>query len=420
MLDTHTDCGQPPARAGLSRRAFLVRAAAAAAFGAIPVRASAGDGKLFLIGLEEHFATRELQRLNAAGDERLFSNGGRRPELLDLGAGRIADMDEAGIDIQGLSAVTPGAQNLPGAEGVAFARKLNAWVADEVIVAWPDRFRAFATLPLSRPEAATDELERSVRGLGDALASRILGGPGYGWHQEVALQGLRLIVAGAFDRFPGLQAVVGHMGEGLPFYYWRVGEDLDRIAKDRLHKPVQRYFHDNLWITTSAFFRDELLALALATMGEDRIMFSIDYPMASADWFRAVDLPRATKKKIAHKNAERLLGIGRFERPARPACSGPAFHEHRTQRELPVAEIATGDSNCRTGPDTERTILNAETLGGKPFAGKGWPWNAPCAGSALTAPHTRFRAAHRGAPARSRWPPPPGRRTAPAAPRPHR
>ena len=94
-------------------------------------------------------------------------------------------------------------------------------------------------------------------------------------------------------------------GRGALFWYWRVGEDLDRIAKDRLHNPVQRYFHDNLWITTSAFFRDELLALALATIGEDRIMLSVDYPMASAragaDWFRAIDLPRMTKKKIAHR-----------------------------------------------------------------------------------------------------------------------
>ena len=106
------------------------------------------------------------------------------------------------------------------------------------------------------------------------------------------------------------------MGEGLPFYYWRVGEDLARIAKDRLQKPVQQYFHDNLWITTNAFFRDELLAMALATMGEDLITFSVDYPMASAkagaDWFRAVDLARATKEKIAHGNAEKLLGIGPY------------------------------------------------------------------------------------------------------------
>ena len=376
MTDTNTDYGKPAGRGALSRRAFLGRAAglgvaataAAAPFGAALAGSPAGDGKLFLIALEEHFATRELQRLQAGTDKRLFSGGGRRPELLDLGAGRIADMDEAGIGIQVLSAVTPGAQNLPGAEGVAFARGLNDWVAEEVVAARPDRFRAFATLPLSQPEAAADELERSVRergfvgcmsygpidgrfldhadftpllaraealavpiyihpnwpsprvrevyydGLGDDLVSKILGGPGYGWHQEIALHCLRLIVAGVFDRFPGLQIVVGHMGEGLPFWYWRVGEDLDRIAKKRLHKPVQRYFHDNLWITTSAFFRDELLALALATLGEDRVMFSVDYPMASAragaDWFRALDLPRATKEKIAHGNAERLLGIG--------------------------------------------------------------------------------------------------------------
>ena len=294
-------------------------------------------------------------------------------------------MDAAGIGMQVLSAVTPGAQNLAGAEGVDFARKLNAWVADEVVAARPDRFRAFATLPLSQPDAAADELERAVRdhglvgcmtygaiggrfldhadfrpllaraeslgvpvyihpnwpspkaaevyydGLGDELASRILGGPGYGWHQEVALQCLRLIIAGVFDRFPGLQVVVGHMGEGLPFYYWRFGEDLDRIARDRLDKPVQRYFHDNLWITTSAFFRDELLTLALATLGEDRILFGVDYPMASAqagaDWFRAVDLPRATKEKIAHANARKLLRIGplpgRADRPHPPSDDTP-------------------------------------------------------------------------------------------------
>ena len=375
MIDTHADSRPPAAGGAVSRRAFLGRAAclgvaataAAGPFGGVLAEARDSGGKLFLIALEEHFATPELQRRQAGTDKRLFSGGGRRPELLDLGAGRIADMDEAGIGIQVLSAVTPGAQNLPGAEGVAFARKLNDWVADEVVAAYPDRFRAFATLPLSEPEAAADELERSVRehgfvgcmsygpidgrfldhadfapvlaraealgvpvyihpnwpspqamevyydGLGDALASKILGGPGYGWHQEIALHCLRLIVSGTFDRFPGLQIVVGHMGEGLPFWYWRVGEDLDRIAKKRLQRPVQRYFHDNLWITTSAFFRDELLALALATLGEDRVMFSVDYPMASAragaDWFRALDLPRATKEKIAHGNARRLLGI---------------------------------------------------------------------------------------------------------------
>ena len=70
---------------------------------------------MFLIGVEEHFATHELRRLRGAGDARILSDGDRRPELLDVGAGRVADMDEAGIGIQVLSAVTSGARNLPGA-----------------------------------------------------------------------------------------------------------------------------------------------------------------------------------------------------------------------------------------------------------------------------------------------------------------
>ena len=153
-------------------------------------------------------------------------------------------------------------------------------------------------------------------GLGNEWVSKVLSGPGYGWHQEVALQCLRMIASGVFDRHPKLQIIVGHMGEGLPFFYWRFGDDLARITADVLQKPVQQYFHDHFWMTTSAFFRDELLRLVLSVMGEDRVLFAVDYPFVSnrlgADWFRAVDLPRATKEKIAHRNAERLLKIGPF------------------------------------------------------------------------------------------------------------
>ena len=160
MINAFSHRKHGTARPTLSRRSFL---GCAASLGAAATTASAEDGKLFLLTLEEHFATPELQRLNRVRDERLFSGGGRRPELLDVGAGRIADMDQAGIGMQVLSAVTPGAQNLPGADGVAYARKLNSWVGNEVVPFYPDRFRAFATLPLSEPEAAADELERSVR-----------------------------------------------------------------------------------------------------------------------------------------------------------------------------------------------------------------------------------------------------------------
>ena len=91
---------------------------------------------------------------------------------------------------------------------------------------------------------------------------------------------------------------------------WRVS------PRGKLEKPVQQYFHDNFWITTSAFFRDELLTLVLSVMGEDRVMFAVDYPFVSnklgAGWLRALNLPRAASEKIAHKNAERLLKVGAF------------------------------------------------------------------------------------------------------------
>ena len=135
MIDGCSHSRRGAVRPTWSRRTFL---GGAAGLGAAATRASVQDGKLPLLTLEEHFATPEMQRLNRVQDERLLSGGGRRPELLDVGGGRIASTDQAGIGMQVLSAVTPGAQNLPGAEGVAYARKLNAWVANEVI---PPRMR---------------------------------------------------------------------------------------------------------------------------------------------------------------------------------------------------------------------------------------------------------------------------------------
>ena len=321
------------------------------------------DKDLFLIGLEEHWSTAELEKLNNIK----FPPNVPAFNIQDIGAGRIAHMDKAGLNIQVLSALTPGAQNLPGKEGIAYAKKLNNMIAKKVVPAYPNRFKAFATLPLLEPEAAADELERCVKDLGflgamtygsingkyldnkafepvlaraeklgvpiyihpswasnqamdlyyndlgNYLISKVLSGAGYGWHQEIAVQSLRMITSGVFDKYPNLQIIIGHMGEGLPFYYWRFGDDLAKVTKNVLNKPVQQYINDNFWITTSAFFRTELLTLALSVMGEDRVLFSTDYPFVSAiegaDWFRGVDLPRETKEKIAYKNAAKLLNI---------------------------------------------------------------------------------------------------------------
>ena len=119
----------------------------AAATLALPGSTTAGEEEdWFLLGLEEHVATAELRRLNGIQ----FPPGTPRFDINDVGAGRIADLDAAGINLQGRSALTPGAQNLPGTAGVAYARPLNSWVATEVSPAYPDRFRAFAHGNISR------------------------------------------------------------------------------------------------------------------------------------------------------------------------------------------------------------------------------------------------------------------------------
>ncbi len=328
------------------------------------------DQDLKFIGTEETFSTPELMKLNSINKDHIafLTETG----LADLGERRIRDMDQGGLNVQILSAHTPSVQNVPGKKGIDFAYRLNRMLAEGPMASYPGRFQAFATLPLQSPEAAADELERSVRedGFLGALTNGhitkkyldhpdfepvlaraealdvpiylhpgypadeiykiyysttrpeytkefqdyIFSGSGLGWHQEVLIQCVRMIAYGVFDRFPKLKIIVGHLGEGLPFYYERIANDMGEPTENSLEKPFEQYFQDNFWFTTSAFFQDELLHLLLKYISVDRVMFATDYPFiesikAGTDWFRAVDLPRADKEKIAFRNAENLLGI---------------------------------------------------------------------------------------------------------------
>ncbi|MGW0569505.1 amidohydrolase family protein [Streptomyces tauricus] len=322
------------------------------------------DQDLPFIGTEETFSTHELMVLN----DRLFLED---TGLAELGPRRIGAMDKAGLNIQILSAHTPGVQNVKGKKGIDFAYRLNKLLVDGPMATHPGRFKAFATLPLQNPEASADELERTVRedGFLGCLTNGIIGKkfldhpdfepllsraesldvpiyihPGlppdevfeiyysnmrpeyqkefqdqvlsisaYGWHQEVVTQCLRMITSGVFDRHPELQIIIGHMGEGLPFFYERVLEKMSEVTRKSLDKPFEQYFHDNFWFTTSAFPQTELLDLLLKYISVDRVMFATDYPFADmktqTDWFRGVALSREAKEKIAFRNAEKLFGI---------------------------------------------------------------------------------------------------------------
>jgi predicted TIM-barrel fold metal-dependent hydrolase len=287
------------------------------------------------------------------------------PKLLDLGAGRIAAMDEAGIDYQVLSLAAMGMDGLDAATATALVRDVNDELADAVR-ANPSRLGGFATLALKDPAGAPKELERSVTELGfhgalvdgttDGLflddarflpvfeAACALGVPvylhpalppepvkeayfsglpgelgfalsmaGWGWHAELGLHTLRLIVSGLFDRLPSLQLIIGHMGEGLPYALARSSAVLSRGGK--LQKPVAEYFQSNIHVTTSGYFTEPPLRCAMEVVGIDRLMFSVGYPFSpNTNGRKYLDglghwLPQEELAKLSHANAERVLRL---------------------------------------------------------------------------------------------------------------
>ena len=322
--------------------------------------------RLKTITLEEHFVTHSFLHATGANDQASPAPlAAFHPRLLDLGDGRIAAMDEAGIDLQVLSLAATGFDSLNASSATLLARDVNDELA-AAVQANPSRLAGFATLALKDPPSAAKEFERSIQTLGfkgalldgtsDGLflddprftpvfeAAVALGVPlylhpapppqavfdtyftglpsgvgqmlsiaGWGLHAETALHTLRLITSGVFDRFPSLQLIIGHMGEMLPMALARTSQALSRVVK--LRQPVAAYFQSNIHLTTSGYFTQPPLRCALDVIGIDRLMFSIDYPFSPTTNGRQYldelqqTLDPEDLAKITHRNAERLLNL---------------------------------------------------------------------------------------------------------------
>jgi predicted TIM-barrel fold metal-dependent hydrolase len=319
------------------------------------------------ITLEEHFVTESFVKATETPGHSLPAPIAQlRPKLLDLGAGRIAAMDEAGIDFQVLSLASMGLDALAADVATDLIRDVNDELA-AAIKANPTRLGGFAALALRDPKAAAKELERSITRLGfcgvlldgttaglflddpsflpvwEAAASlripvylhpapppekvrevyysglpgevgMLLSIAGWGWHAETGLHTLRLIVSGLFDRFPDLQLIIGHMGEGLPYAMARSSGILSR-AMPQLRQPVADYFRTNIQITTSGYFTQPPLRCALEVLGIDRILLSVDYPFSPNTNGRAFlnslagSLSTEELAKLSHENAESVLKL---------------------------------------------------------------------------------------------------------------
>lgn len=316
-----------------------------------------------VIALEEHMFPREV--LDSARLDLGARAGRRAAELDDVGEGRLQVMDEAGIDIQVLSALSGIVQDLDAEHSVNVSRDLNDRLANTVST-YPERFRAFAALPIGDPVGADAELRRCIEGLGFvgamihgqtrgvflddpsvrpvlATAARLgvpiylhpappppsvqdayfsglpsavaacLATAGWGWHAECGMHVLRMVAAGVFEELPDLQLIVGHMGEGIPFHLDRIEEMLTPVVRGHA-STVAETLRRNLHITTSGYSYDAPLLCALATFGADRILFSVDHPFADSAtataFLQAAPVSGDEREKIAHGNAEALLSLG--------------------------------------------------------------------------------------------------------------
>lgn len=323
-----------------------------------------------LITLEEHFSAKEIIDENNKFTETsdfyksmVFVGSA----LLDTGEGRLSFMDKHKITMQVLSYTSPVSENVPASEAVRICRRANDILAEQV-KAHPDRYAAFATLPMADPEAAAVEFERCVKELGfcgallagqykghfydeaqffpifakaaefdvpisfhpapinpdiqkyyytspeySPLAAGQFASAAFGWHVDVGIHEVRLILSGLFDKLPNLKIIAGHWGETIPAYLDRLDYMLSAKTTG-LRKKVSDYYKENFYITPSGILSAMQFEYMVKLMGAEHVLWAVDYPyirdgdfygfLADADF-----LTQEQKELIAHKNAERILHL---------------------------------------------------------------------------------------------------------------
>lgn len=287
-------------------------------------------------------------------------------QLLDIDAGRLKDMDDNHVDMQLLGLTAPGVQVLEAGR----AAKLAALANDRLAAAvrrHPARFAALGTFAPQDPVAAVNEMERAIGKLhlngfiinshtnNEYLdqqkywpileAAEALGAPIYihprapsdgmaapfrdyrleaavwGYGMEVGTHAARLMMSGVLDRFPRLKIVLGHMGEAVPFWLWRM-DHMGNPARGRSPQKLKpsEYFARNFAITTSGVEDPLALQFCIDKIGVDNIMWAIDYPYQpsapAVAWIDAAPLSPQQREKICSLNAERIFRIAPPVQPA--------------------------------------------------------------------------------------------------------
>ncbi|MBL0422683.1 amidohydrolase [Ramlibacter sp. AW1] len=285
--------------------------------------------------------------------------------IQDLESRRLADMDASGVDMQLLMLTAPGVQMFDPATACSLATSTNDQLA-ETIARHPQRFAGLAAFAPHAPDAAAAEIERGVKKLGlkgalvnshtqgrymddeffwpifeacealdvplyihpnspspqmvEPFLSRCLDAAIWGFQAETGLHALRLLVSGLFDRFPKLKIVLGHLGEGLPFWLSRIDfmhAGIVRSGRSEGAKPLKRkpseYLRENFYYTSSGMCWEPAVTFVQQQMGFDRVMYAMDYPYQfEPSEVTAMDhlpLTLEQKRQFFQTNAERIFKL---------------------------------------------------------------------------------------------------------------
>ena len=282
-------------------------------------------------------------------------------ELLDVDERRLADMDHNGVDVQLLSLTAPGVQMFDADTATSLAIVANDRLGG-IVQRHPTRYAALASVAPQDPGRAAKEMERAVQKLkfngfivnshtnneyldqprywpileaaealdaplyihprapSDGMAAPFrdyrLEGAAWGYGIETGTHAVRLMLSGVLDRFPKLKIVIGHMGEALPFWMWRLdfmaAPGARAAGRTNQLKPSE-YFQRNFAITTSGVEDPLVLRYCIDKIGADKIMWAIDYPYQptapAVSFIESAQMSENHREQIAYKNAERIFRI---------------------------------------------------------------------------------------------------------------
>jgi 5-carboxyvanillate decarboxylase len=305
----------------------------------------------------------DLYLLRSIYDSAAGTPGGKlREALLDLEGVRLREMDANGVAVHLLSLTAPGVQMFDADTAAELAILANDRLA-EVIGRHPTRFAGLASFPPQAPKRAAREMERAINRLklngfivnshtnseylddpkfwpileaAEALGACIYIHPRapsegmdapfrqyamdsalWGYGLETGTHAVRLILGGVFDRFPKLKICLGHMGEAVHFWLWRLDFMAERMQAGgrlaRLQLKPSEYFKRNFVITTSGQESHAALEYSLKVLGPENVLWAIDYPYQPTSpavaFMDAAPVSEDVREKLYHGNAERIFHI---------------------------------------------------------------------------------------------------------------